>query len=617
MPNALFRKYAKYLSPEWLRMNVDEGQRFIAVSILCGFLCGIVAVLFHYSIEFIFHNLWEFASHQDTLSFVLVLLLAPTLGGLIVGVAVTKFAPGAAGSGIPQTKFAFYNRRGVISIVDGIWRFGLGSVFVGLGNALGREGPTVHICSSIASKLGRVFFKSTARQQAIVPVGMAAGIGAAFNAPLSAITFVFEELLDKFSTKAIGGIVIGVVTASVVSRLMLGEDPVIKTLKGVQFTTEPWMLIAIPLGILAGFIGHYFVYAILESRQYVKNVKSVPAWVKPAIGGLCTGIFGVSAYFLTKLCSHNNTGENGVFSIGYESLQHAFEGSLALWVLFFLFIFKTLAVIVNYATGGSGGLFAPTLFIGGMLGGIIGVGLTQFSGSELASNHQVIGGCVLLGMGAMFGSVIRCPFTSLFIIFELTGNYTLILPLMFGNILSWQIARRLGVVSIYNALLIQDKIDIRKFPTYRGSQDYRNLPVATIMTHEPLTLLSCMNCEQAIKHLSLSHVKFHGYPVVNKEGELLGMVMHHELYENAKELTLEALVVDQSVVTVTPETSIQAAARELIRNDYQQLPVVSKSSSKKLLGFLTLNDIARQQNSCDEDDIEVADDTITIQPKLS
>jgi len=421
-----FKKLGNFFDPEWLRTHFDDSQRFLIVSIVCGVLCGLAAVAFHHAIEFIFHNVWHFASEQDPITFTLVLLIAPTVGGLIVGIAVKNFAPGAAGSGIPQTKTAFFNKKGHISVYEGTWRFFLGSLYVGLGNSLGREGPTIHVCSSIASKLGRIFFTTSARKQAILPVGMAAGISAAFNSPISAITFVFEELLDKFTTKAIGS-----------------------------------MMIA--------------VQAILVSRAWVKENKTVPMWSKAAIGGLCAGIFGVSAYFLTQISTPGHAGENGVFSIGYESLEHAFEGHLFLRVLIVLFVFKTLAVIAGYATGGSGGLFSPTLFIGGMLGGIIGTILTLMDVSDQATNSEIIGGCVLLGMGAMFGSVIRCPFTSLFMIFELTGNYTLILPLMFGNILSWQIAKKLGSVSLYNALLIQDKINIRQFPSYRGSQDYRNL----------------------------------------------------------------------------------------------------------------------------------------------
>ena len=583
---------------EWLRANFSEAQRFLLVSMLCGVLCGVVAVLFHHSIEFVFHNLWHFASHQNPLVFSLVMILAPTLGGLLVGWCVYKIAPNAAGSGIPQTKMAFYNKNGHISLLDGFYRFVLGSLYVGLGNSLGREGPTVHACSAIASKLGRWAFRSQNRRQAMVPVGMAAAISAAFNAPISAITFVFEELLDQFSMKQIGSIMISVVIAAVISRLWLGEEPVITTLKGVEFTTEWWMLVAIPIGVIAGYFGHYFVKCILLLRGKMKSVKGGPVYLKPMFGGLSCGLLGVSAYFITHLLTSGESPESGVFSIGYESLQHAFEGKTTLLVLVTLLVFKTVAVILNYATGGSGGLFSPTLFIGGIIGGILGTILVMCVDSSSTEAH-VIGGCVLLGMGAMFGSVVRCPFTSIFMIYELTGNYTLILPLMFGNIVSWQIARNLGRVALYDSLLIQDKINLRQFSCYRGSQDYQNLPVATIMTHEPFTLQGTETCESTLGLLRELNKKHHGYPVLDEAGEFIGLVMHHELKENSPESLVSSITTCSDLTYVTPETPIREAAHQMIKHDYQQMPVLSKLDGKRLLGFLTLNDIARQQNAAD------------------
>ncbi len=191
--------------PEWMRRRWTDEQRFIALWMVVGLLCGLAAVAFHYSIHHLFDWLWSQASEQKTLGFCAILLLAPTLAGLVVGIAVYRYAPEAAGSGIPQVKEAYYNGGGKLKSSGGIWRFVLGTLYVGLGNSLGREGPTVHLCAAISSKVGRWAFRDPARVQAMLPVGMAAGIAAAFNAPLSALTFVFEELLDNFSMKALGG----------------------------------------------------------------------------------------------------------------------------------------------------------------------------------------------------------------------------------------------------------------------------------------------------------------------------------------------------------------------------------------------------------------------------
>ena len=594
--SSIDRRFQKL--PIILRKYFDDTQRFLVVSLLCGALCGVVAVLFHFSIEALFGQVWTLAQRCDPVAFCLCLLLAPTLGGLLVGWGVSTFAPNAIGSGIPQTKVAYYNKRGLISLKDGLFRFIFSSLYVGLGNSLGREGPTVHACAAISSKLGRWLFRKQDRQQALLPIGMAAGISAAFNAPISAIIFVFEDLLDTFSVKEIGSIMLCVVIAAVISRLWIGEDPVIPILKGIEYTTSWWMLIAVPLGVIAGYFGHFFVRGLLAMRGSFRKNKTIPVWGKPALGGLSCGVLGVSAYFLTQLLSPSGVGENGVFSIGYESLQHAFEGKLTLFILLILLVFKTLAVMINFASGGSGGLFSPTLFIGGIYGGVLGTILMLLMQNGAGEQTgQIVGGCVLLGMGAMFASVMRCPFTSILMIYELTGNYTLILPLMFGNILSFQIARRLGRVSLYNALLIQDKINIRKFPFYRGSKDYQNLPVSTIMTHEPYSLKSHLTCSATLELLKSHSKKHHGYPVIAPDGGFVGLVMHHELNEHSADTLVQDITTATSLVTITPETSIQKAAQMMINHDFQQLPVVSSMNESRLLGFLTLNDIARQQNA--------------------
>jgi len=200
-------------------------------------------------------------------------------------------------------------------------------------------------------------------------------------------------------------------------------------------------------------------------------------------------------------------------------------------------------------------------------------------------------------MGAMFAAVVRCPFTSLIIIFEMTGNYSLILPLMAGNMLAWQIARRLQPVSIYNALLLQDGVTLRKLPAYRGAQDYRKLPVQSIMTHEVFTLLKDETLASALKRISNEQGRYHAYPVVDDEGRLAGVITRHELSESPETTTVGELIVDQQMLSVTTDTSIRDAANRMIARDFQQVPVVSPVDSKKLIGWLTLNDIARQQNA--------------------
>jgi CIC family chloride channel protein len=587
--------------PDWMRRNFSDGQRFLVLCVVAGILCALVAVAIQVSIRKVFDLVWTFATSFEPWVFGSIMIAAPTLAGLIIGIAVKRYAPEAVGSGIPQTKIAYYNKGGKISGRAGIWRFCLGILYVGMGNSLGREGPTVHASAAVASRLGRWVFRDPARVQAMLPVGMAAGIAAAFNAPLSALTFVFEELLDNFSMKAMGGMVVAVVVAAAVSRTIMGEDPVLPAKLAVNFTTSAWMLVGLPMGVAAGLLGHLFTTSTLRLRGYFKTRKSMPVWLAPATGGLTCGILGVSAYYLTR---ELGDAQNSVFSIGYQSLEAAFEDRLAVGILGSLLVFKFLAVVVNYASGGSGGLFGPTLYLGGMLGGVIGVGLTDFQHLSawipaFPADEKVIGGCVLLGMGALFASVVRCPFTSLIIIFEMTGNYSLILPLMAGNMISWQIAKHLHPVCLYNALILQDGVVLRKPTAYRGAEDYRKLPVQAIMTHEVFALDAAESPAAALKRLTMSDRRFRSYPVVDAEGKLRGIVTLAELHRSTNRETVLELVKGQQIHAVSLDTSIRDAARLMIANDLQQVPVTSAADLRKMLGWLTLNDIARQQNAAD------------------
>ncbi|MBK1792322.1 chloride channel protein [Persicirhabdus sediminis] len=593
------RKQAHFIA-DWMRSRFSDPQRFLILCVTCGLLCGLAAVAFHLSIHGLFHALWETAESLPQWQFILLMLAAPSFAGLVVGVATCYFAPNAVGSGIPQTKEAYYNYGGKILSANAGWRFILGSIYCGLGNSLGREGPTVHMCSAIASRLGRMAFRKPERVQAMIPVGMAAGIGAAFNAPLSAITFVFEELLDNFSMKALGGIVIAVVIAAAVSRTILGEEPVLSGHLAQDFQTSLWMLVAIPLGLIAGLLGHAFVSSVVSVRGKIKQSKVV-VWIRPAIGGLICGMLGLVGFYLTGAMGQE---QNTVFSIGYESLNLAFEAELVVGILIALLVLKFFAVICNYATGGSGGLFSPTLFLGGMLGGIVAYGLMKvhawFPIYGMPDSKEVMGGCVLLGMGAMFAAVIRCPFTSLIIIFEITGNYSLILPLMAGNMLAWQLAKRFHEMPLYDRLLVQDGVCLRQFNAYRGEQDYAHMSVNAIMTSEPYTLYAAGTAGESRRLIKRLDYCYHGYPVLDACGDLMGIVTRHDLEDAEANAVLVELVRGQDLLTITPETSIKQAANSMIARHISQVPVVAEDNPKKLIGLLTLSDIARQQNAQNE-----------------
>lgn len=438
--------------PDWMRGRFDDGQRFLMLCVCAGVLCGLVGVSFHLAITLLFESLFGL---YESLGFwaIPAMIFSPALAGLIVGLMIRYVSPTASGSGIPQTKAAYYQNFGVIKTSEAFWRFIIGTISVGFGNSLGREGPTVHICSAVASKLGRLFGLSKLRIQAMVPVGMGAGISAAFNAPISAIIFVFEELFDNnFSSKALGGILIAVVVAAVVERSLLGEHSALHATREV-FETSWWMLICLALGPIAGLLGHLFTTMLLTLRGHFKQWSKFPTWARPALGGLSVGLIGVTVWQFSG-------GHNGVFSIGYHDLNLALNGNLLWQALLLLLVGKVLATAICYASGASGGIFAPVLFIGSMLGGLFGVLMTEF----FHFDQSVAAAAALLGTGAFFAAVIRCPLTSVLIIFEMTQNYSLILPLMIGNLLAYIISVKLSSIPIYDAPFYKMVSALRNYP---------------------------------------------------------------------------------------------------------------------------------------------------------
>ena len=572
--------------PNWLRWKLNDGQRFLFLCILSGIACGLAGVGFHLSIQWVYDHWTGFFHTYNSWQRAAIMILSPAAAGLVVGLILRYLAPTASGSGIPQTKQAYYQKFGVIELKEAFFRFIAGSLFVGLGNSLGREGPTVHVCSALASKIGQWFGLAKASIKAMVPVGMGAGIASAFNTPIAAIFFVFEELLDDFSSKALGGILIAVVIAAVVSRSILGEHATF-VLDLPSFHMDYWMLVSVIMGITAGLLGHLFVTLLLQMRSWNKRWKA-PAWIKPGVGGLGVGLLGVTVYSLTQ-------GYEGVFSIGYQDLSQVLDGDLIWTVIVLLFLGKFFATILAYSFGGSGGIFAPVLFLGGMLGGLFGETLT----SMFHVQDGVDAACALLGMGVFFAAVVRCPLTSILIIFEMTRNYSIILPLMAGNMIAYAIAVKLRPIAIYDALLLQDKVSLKRLPSYRGERDWRNLPVSAIMTHDPVTLKGHEAIGYAMEH-SVSKDPHHAYPVVNEINRLTGMITRHELedgYTKNPDALISDLLSKKHLVSIHPDTSIRDVANHLVLGEVEQAPVVSSREVGRILGIITLHDIARQQNA--------------------
>ena len=389
-------------------------------------------------------------------------VLSPVVGSLVAGWLLYKYFPDARGSGIPQTRVALVLQNSVIRIRTVIGKFICSSVTLASGIALGREGPSVHIGAGIASFAGRRLGLSEAQVRSLIPVGTAAAVAAAFNTPLAAVLFTLEEILADLHARVVGSVVIGAATSWIVLRLILGDEPL--------FHVPPYQLVhplefaiyAI-LGVLGGLVSTAFVKMLLWQRA--KFLKAPARWkpFTPAAGGLVVGLLALAA--------------PGVLGVGYNLVSEALNGQMALKVMLLLLVLKLIATSASYSSGNAGGIFGPALFIGAMMGGAVG----QVAHTLLPDHTGNAGAYALVGMGAAFAGIIRTPMTSVIMIFEVTRDYTIIVPLMIANLCSYVLAQRLQRLPIYEALSRQDGITM-------PSSAHRPEPLTVERAMRPLPL---------------------------------------------------------------------------------------------------------------------------------
>ncbi len=438
----------QFAARAWSRVAVSEPYRVYALTLVIGVVCGLTAVAFHGAIRWASQALIERSLDQPGSAWMVWALLTPSAGALLSGVLLEYLLPNARGSGIPQVKFAYAAKAGTLRLRDALGKFGLATLQLGTGSALGREGPTVQICASVASWLGRVFSLSPASARRLIPLGAAAGIAAAFNAPIAAVTFTLEEIVGDLDQSVLAGVVVAAALAAVVERSILGVEPVFSVPHAYQLDDSASLLVYTLLGLAAGLLSRLFYLLLLSGRARVRSLSRVQRAIAPAFGGLATGALAVLV--------GARLGAQGVLGDGYQSLSAALAGELPMRVMLALLAAKLLATVCCYASGGAGGIFAPVLFVGAMLGGAFG----QIDRVLLDHPGAELGAFALVGMGAFFAAVIRAPITSVLIIFELTHSYGLILPLMIANTTAYLCARDGQRVPIYEALLDQDGLHL-------------------------------------------------------------------------------------------------------------------------------------------------------------
>ena len=415
------------------QLRLRDRQLFLSATVIIGVLAGLSAVLFTLTIERL--SYWFFGmspSYQR-------LLLAPTLVSLVTGVLLARYFRDCRGSGIPQTEMAFHLAHGKIPFRVAVGKFLTGVLCVGSGHSMGREGPSVQIGASLASAIGRRLRLSPDRVKTLVPIGAAAALSAAFNTPVAAVIFALEEIIGDLNAGVIGPAVVASVTSVIVERSILGNHPLFRVPQYHLVKPEELLAYAF-LGVVGGVISLAFCKGLLWARSMFARLPRSTVMLQPALGGLMIG-----AMLLVF---------PQVMGVGYEYVDQALGGALVLKTLIVLCAAKLVATIISYSSGNAGGIFAPSLYLGAMAGGAVGQIVHRFA--PLSTGDP--GAYALVGMGVLFAGIIRAPMTSVFMIFELTQDYQILVPLMVANLLSFMISRRYQPKPVYHALLEQDSI---------------------------------------------------------------------------------------------------------------------------------------------------------------
>lgn len=580
----------------WLRSLLpNEAQHLFGLTLLVGVVCGFTAVAFHLTIRLAESAMIDRAIAAPGSSWIVWTILTPTLAGLLAGAGLTWIVPGARGSGIPQVKAAYATDGGRVSFRDAVGKFAIGALQIGSGASLGREGPTVQICAGATSLLARLTALPRGSMRRLTPVGVAAGIAAAFNAPIAAVTFTIEEIMGALDQTVLSGVVVAAAIAAMIERSVLGVHPVFEVEQSYTLAHANALLSYALLGAAAAALSLGFTQGLLKLRAWFKRLRAIPSWMHPAVGGLVTGALAVAVLKTLQV--------TGVTGGGYETLGLALDGQLGFRALMGLCAVKFIATVFSYSSGGAGGIFAPTLFVGAMLGGLFG----NVDAVLFGPGHEQLGAFALVGMGAVFAGVIRAPITSVLIIFEMTGSYGLVLPLMLASMTSYAVARHFRPQSVYEALLTQDGIHLpNAHPRVHAQQ---GLTVADAMTPGVHWLSVTQTMSEAAR--ALASRGFPLAPVKDERGIVIGSVTIEPLEREAvtsPDGGLSSIV--QPLRSIFSHAEVLQAAARMIDLNVHDLCVLNATGD--LVGVITMHDLVR--TLCDARRANSAPRTLSLHP---
>jgi CIC family chloride channel protein len=541
-----------------------EEQVFLVLTLLIGALVGLTVVAFILLTERFGARLYPPGGRG------LRRLFVPIAGSLGMGYLLYRYFPNARGSGVPQTKAALYAREGYISLKTVIGKFFCTSATLASGIPLGREGPAVQVGAGIASVLGRRLGLRPEKVKALIPIGAAAAVAAAFNTPLAAVLFSLEEVVGDLHAPVLGSVVLASATSWAMLRLLLGNNPLFQVPQYQLVNPTEFGIYAV-LGVAGGFVSVAFTKLLLWMRAHFLRFPKKTLWFQPVAGGAMVGVMG---WFVPQL-----------LGVGYKHVGEALNGSMALKLMALLLVLKLIAVATSYASGNAGGIFGPSLFLGAMLGGIVGNIANHF----LPSFVGTPGAYALVGMGTAFAGIVRAPMTSVVMIFEITRDYAVIVPLMISNLVSFFISSKLQPKPIYEELAHQDGIHL---PTAETRQQGEQHQVSRAM-QQATEVLSADSAAQEAMEMT-QNVAASAWVVCDTKGVrgvLSRKMLEDAVQQGGANKRLKELLTSAEFVHVHPDHPLNVALERMGASRLEILPVVSRADVRKLEGIVTLQDV--------------------------
>ncbi len=575
------------------RLAPPKGLLLLVLSILVGACTGLAAVLFIKLIHAIQH--FAFTSSTESFPFLgtTIYFIAPVLGGLAVGPLIL-FAKEAKGHGVPEVMQALILRGGRIRARVAVAKIAASAICIGTGGSAGREGPIVQVGSALGSSLGQSLHLSDERIKNLVACGAAAGIAATFNAPIAGVIFAIEVLMCNLQLRHFGNVVIAAVSSSIVSHFFFGNKVAFEV-PTYTLNSPVELLLYLLLGLSAALVGVMFI-RMLNFAENVFDAWTAPQLIKPAVGAIGLGILGFLYMALLHTGSQSTTADAALLPIpnmygsGFPFIEIAIQGKETLWILAAMILLKPLATSFTLGSGNSGGVFAPSLFTGAMLGGAMGH-LFGYLFPEIAGNP---GAYALVGMAAVFAATAHAPLTAMLIVFEMSSDYYMILPLMVAGVSASFFSQWLHQESIYTLKLVKRGV---RFFEGRDMDIMQGVKISEVMRTTPITI----HKDQPLSALMalFQETNLHGFPVMQDNNHIWGIVTLQDVHRRQSEPgftssgKLVSDVATTAPLTVFPDEPIWVAIQKMSPRDLARLPVVAREDTNKLLGLISRSDILR------------------------